>query len=575
MATDTCDTPDPAGTPGTKPENSTRRGAAPPPPIPAAGAPPVPAPARPVSRAAVAAAFTGQVDFLQLLHERGWQVDGDPVEGHVSLSRRGPWGGRECGLFFPETGRFVVEDGYGFQRGRAYTPFAYLARQDYDGDGAACAQALVEQGYGPPEAAGGETAPESDPPGQACWSGPRVFTAAELLAREMPPPRWAVEGLLPEGLSLLAGKPKQGKSWMSLGLAVAITGGGRALGRLPATEGEVLYLALEDTARRLKDRLQRLLAGAPPSSRLTVTTEWPRLGDGGLNALEEWLTARPETRLVVIDTLARVRPARAGNGDRYAEDYQVMAEMKAVADRHQTAILLVHHLRKMSADDPFDTVSGTTALTGAADAALVLQRRRGQAEAGLFLTGRDVEERELALHWDAARCTWTLTGTAEEARRSQERTAILQVLAASAAPLTPKEVAERLQKPQDAVRRLMWRMEKQGELVSPARGRYSPPDHTDHTDHTDHSDHSGHSGHIAPGSPCGNAGGSWSGAPADESGSGASGGRLDTPAPSGNHGTTSRPERWPARADAVVPWEPWSSLPRDNPDHRLLPGLSE
>lgn len=236
---------------------------------------------------------------------------------------------------------------------------------------------------------------------------PAILSAADLAGMAFPEPRWCVPGLLPAGFALLAAKPKVGKSWLALALGVAVASGGRALGGVRVDAGDALYLALEDHPRRLQERLERIGDAWP--ARLHLATQWPRLGDGGISALDDWLTAHPQARLVIFDTLARLRPPHSRNGDAYAEDYAVGEAIKKVADDHGVCVLVIHHQRKLAADDAFDSVSGTTGLTGAADATLVLQRDRMTPTATLLLTGRDVLEQELALAWDAATCTWALT----------------------------------------------------------------------------------------------------------------------------------------------------------------------
>jgi hypothetical protein len=140
-----------------------------------------------------------------------------------------------------------------------------------------------------------------------------IFTAADLHTMELPEPKWAVDGIVPAGLSLLAGKPKLGKSWLALVIAVAVAMGGVALGSVQVEAGAVLYLALEDTKRRLKDRLAKLAArqgiAAWPAT-LHLASACPRQDKGGLYALAEWLNDHPQARLVVIDTWPRFRPFR-------------------------------------------------------------------------------------------------------------------------------------------------------------------------------------------------------------------------------------------------------------------------
>jgi hypothetical protein len=302
---------------------------------------------------------------------------------------------------------------------------------------------------------------------------PKTLTAAELLGLELPPIRWSVQGLLPEGVTLLAGKPKLGKSWMALGIAIAISTGGVALGTRPVEEGDVLYMALEDNYRRLGKRLRKRLTGEAPE-RLQIATEWPRMDEGGAEALERWLEAHPDARLVVVDILKRVRPRTSPNRSVYEADYEALEAMQRLAAEFEVSILVVHHLRKLGAADPLDEISGSTGLSGGADGVLVLKRDRGRADAYLHVTGREIEEEvELALRWDADLASWTLVGDAEKYRISKERQDIVRVLEEAGEPMTPKEVAEFLSKPPNTVKYLMWKMSKDGQLATVGQGRYS------------------------------------------------------------------------------------------------------
>jgi hypothetical protein len=301
---------------------------------------------------------------------------------------------------------------------------------------------------------------------------PKTLTAAELLGLELPPIRWSVQGLLPEGVTLLAGKPKLGKSWMGLDIAIAISTGGVALGTRQVEMGDVLYMAFEDNYRRLRKRLEKLLTGEAPE-RLHIVTEWPRMDEGGAEALERWLEAHPDTRLVV-DILKRVRPRTSPNRSVYEADYEALEAMQRLGAEFEVSILVVHHLRKLGAADPLDEISGSTGLSGGADGVLVLKRDRGRADAYLHVTGREIEEEaELALRWDADLASWTLVGDAEEYRISQERQDIVRVLTEAEEPMTPKEVAELLGKSVNAVKYLMWKMSKDGQLATAGKGLYS------------------------------------------------------------------------------------------------------
>jgi hypothetical protein len=294
---------------------------------------------------------------------------------------------------------------------------------------------------------------------------PETVSAVDLMAAELPPVRWIVEGLLPEGVALLAGKPKLGKSWLALGLCVAVAAGGAALGGRRVERGEVLYLALEDNRRRLQKRLGKLLRGPAPEG-LEMATAWPKLDEGGVEALAEWLQERPGARLVAVDTLAKTRPRTRGQNV-YQEDYAALEDLLPLAAEHGVAIVVVHHTRKMAAADPLDEISGSTGLTGGVDGVLVLKRDRGKADAVLHVDGRDIEEpAEYALKWDAETAGWTIVGDAEEYRMSEERKAIVGVLTEAGESLSPGEVADILDKSRNTVKQRLWRMAQDGQVES-------------------------------------------------------------------------------------------------------------
>jgi hypothetical protein len=302
---------------------------------------------------------------------------------------------------------------------------------------------------------------------------PGVFSIADLLAQEMPPPRWIVPGLLPEGVTLLAGKPKMCKTWLAQGLAIAIATGGVALGARRVERGDVLYLALEDNKRRLHKRFKILLTDTAPGG-LVAATQWPRLDEGGAERIAEWVVTHPDTRLVVIDTLKKVRSrAAAAQRSIYDVDYEALEPLLPVAAENNVAILVVHHLRKMGADDPLDTISGSTGLSGGVDGTLVLKRDRGSADAYLYVDGRDVEEPgEYALHWDAQLASWQLLGDAEEYRVGQTRAKILRVLAEAGEGLSPADIAAEIGEGIDNVRHTLRRMDADGQAKRVGHGKY-------------------------------------------------------------------------------------------------------
>ncbi len=313
-----------------------------------------------------------------------------------------------------------------------------------------------------------EVAPVLTLPRRTHWN------AVDLLAEKFPEPRWAVPGLVAEGLTLFVGAPKVGKSWAAWNLAVAIASGGIAFGKIAVDEGDVLYLALEDTGRRLQSRLRKVLAGDAPPERLTISTTCSTLGNGGAEEIGGWLTAHPDARLVIVDVFARIRGRAGPQSSAYESDYGPMSVLKDLADKHGVAILVVHHTRKADAEDFLDVVSGTQGLAGAADCIVVLKRSRGTADGLLQVTGRDVEEAEYALKFAADLGAWQmLDGPAADWTLGDTRQRILRHVREHG-PATPSQLAEALGIEANTAKSTAWRMAKDNQLDT-AEGRYFDP----------------------------------------------------------------------------------------------------
>ena len=250
-----------------------------------------------------------------------------------------------------------------------------------------------------------------------------AISAKELREKDIPPIRELVPGLIVQGLTVLGAPPKYGKSWLMLELCLAVAGGQPFLG-YPTNRTGCLYLALEDSQRRLRDRMDRLLRGSPAPEGFYSATAALTTDTGLLDQLERFLAEHPDTGLVVVDTLQKVRGSSFGRDGSYAADYRELGVLKAFADRHQLALVVVHHLRKMGDEtDPFNRLSGTAAIAGAADAMIVLSKDRRSADTTrLCATGRDIEELEIEIQFRKERCSWINLGKAEDAaaRRAME-----------------------------------------------------------------------------------------------------------------------------------------------------------
>ena len=225
-----------------------------------------------------------------------------------------------------------------------------------------------------------------------------------LMDMEFKPTGFLIEKLIGKGVYILAGASKIGKSWLVLWLADCVSKG-VSVWDLKTSRCEVLYVSLEDTQQRIQQRLNDVTGGE--TGPLYIATESALLGSGFEDQLTGFLDEHPHVGFVIIDTLQRIRPAKAEKYS-YAGDYEIMTTLKNIADEFNITILLVHHTRKEESSDAFNMISGTTGLLGCADGALVLQKpSRLSPEATLDVTGREMADVQLKLrfndqtrHWD-------------------------------------------------------------------------------------------------------------------------------------------------------------------------------
>ena len=305
---------------------------------------------------------------------------------------------------------------------------------------------------------------------------PVGVTAAELKRKTVKPVGWVINDLIPDGLTMLAGKPKLGKSWLMLDASVAVARGGFVLDKKCA-QGDALYAALEDNERRLKSRMAKVCPLGDWPERLTFWTEMNKLEEGGIDQLREWILSVEKPRLIVIDVFSKVRRTKGAQEGLYDADYLAAVPLKKLADETGVAIVIVHHLRKMASDgDPLDMVSGSTGLTGAMDTILVLNR--GSEGVTLYGRGRDIEEIESAVEFRRDTCRWSMLGDAREVRLSAERRAIIDALRGDAEPMTAAALADVTGYSNGNIRRLLHAMAKDGEVSRVLRGKYTLPEIT-------------------------------------------------------------------------------------------------
>lgn len=231
-----------------------------------------------------------------------------------------------------------------------------------------------------------------------------VINGQDLMELNLPPQSFTVRGLLPQGLSILGGAPKIGKSWLMLDLCIRVAKG-EPLWGMETKQGTTLYLCLEDTLRRIQHRLNCITEDVPANAYFATASG--TLADVLEAQILQFIREHPDTVLVVIDTFQMIR----GNSNEpsYGGDYDEIQKLKRIADSQRISLLLVHHLRKQGDRDPINKLSGTTGITGAVDCVFVLDKsRRREDAATLVCTGRDIEHRELELRFSKDEFVWNL-----------------------------------------------------------------------------------------------------------------------------------------------------------------------
>jgi RecA-family ATPase len=289
-------------------------------------------------------------------------------------------------------------------------------------------------------------------------------SAAEIAKMEFSPIRWIVPGIIAPGLTIFSGAEKLGKSWLSMGIGIALAAGGRALGKIKTAQTTVLYLALEDTDKRLNFRIKKLHAETVDN--LLFVEKW----DGGIAALREYLKENSPIRFVIIDTLVKFFPTVDFND--YSGMTNALTPLKYIADELDIGIMLITHTKKGgnakdAGSDWMDQTLGSKAINATADQTLTLKRARSEGRAYLNITGRDVEEQELVLTFDRD-CQWTVEGSKSEVMESDTRRIIYDWLKENGAN-GPATVYKGLRKEgytgtQSTIQKILLKMADAGQL---------------------------------------------------------------------------------------------------------------
>jgi len=297
----------------------------------------------------------------------------------------------------------------------------------------------------------------------------RGILFSDLLKKQFPPDTWFIENLIGPGLTVLTGASKLGKSWTALQLLTALDQGGYFMGTLKAAvQCDVLYLALEDTPKRIQRRILKQGIAADfngsrlETSRCTVST------------LRAYLKANPQYRVVIIDTLQKMLNINDLND--YAKTVDGLSALKAIADDMDLALVVIHHNRKGSNNedgDHMESALGSTGINATADATITMRRKRGTNEAALSVTGRDIEDASYSISWDREICTWTITGQgALKPILTETQQQIISLLESEEKDWTTGEIKEGIEKSGAATSNLLKRLQEIGCIESPSHGKW-------------------------------------------------------------------------------------------------------
>lgn len=235
----------------------------------------------------------------------------------------------------------------------------------------------------------------------------------KIMKTKYKPLKWAVPGIIPEGLTILAGAPKLGKSFGALGLAYAVATGTKAWGLADTNKASVHYLALEDSERRIQDRVHQMEGYIDEfPDNLHIYTDSPRIGEGLAEELDRLIEQDPDTGVIIIDTLQKVRPMSNGKKNVYSAEYEDYEKLQKWAITNGVAVICIHHTRKGDPEKehtPLNAISGSTGIQGVADTLIVCTRPKGKSEGTMFVTGREVEENEYIIDFQSETMTWSIS----------------------------------------------------------------------------------------------------------------------------------------------------------------------
>lgn len=300
-----------------------------------------------------------------------------------------------------------------------------------------------------------------------------LITAKQLLETNLPEIKYLVEEILPSGLTIFAGRPKSGKSFLVLDLAITIASGGMFLQKYRSIENKVLYISNEDSYNRLQKRMKNIvlekeIRNIESLENFYLDTDFPKLNEAGYIKLLK-VVEQNKIGLVIIDTFQKQISASREYDTIYGREYKITGRLQTFATENNIGLLTVHHTRKSEADNPTDAILGTTGISGSADTIWVLSNQNGKPI--LELQGKDIEPQSLQLEFKNS--IWRYKQDFVNLNLTPERQEIYNLLIKEGRVMKTGEIAEKLNKEKNNISTLLKRMVNEGVISNPSYGEYS------------------------------------------------------------------------------------------------------
>ena len=316
----------------------------------------------------------------------------------------------------------------------------------------------------------------------------KAINVKELMQELIPPLKWSVLPILPEGFGVISGRPKGMKSWTALGICYAVQNGTKFMGH-ETTQGDCLYLALEDSKRRIKDRIIKLGYQKLNPPTILLASDVPYLGFGFEECVQEWINSKDNPRLIIIDTLARIRPrARKSSGTAYDIDNELLSKIQTIAVQNNITIACISHLSKAQQEYNFDRIQGSVGVQGISDFMWLIDRGDNSNQASIVGRGRDMNDFEYAVKWNEDKWQYDFTGNLQMVQLTENRRQVIDamnVLSKEKDEIAPRDVCKYYEvsvqsKDGKRISKTMQRMEGDFELIKGQKfGTYKLPNKTE------------------------------------------------------------------------------------------------